>query len=289
MPSVAIVSALVYCVSAIVGVVSFFYEQSVILIICGVYNALMLLVRLITKGDGIRWQMGLTFACFIALPLISPEIFEKSLLNTAMFSICAPTALQSLLFLPSIIFAPLNRRADQIDSVEKSVFEKYYHIFLSHRTINGKKYCREITAAYLFVVSDFLMSSKDDYDQRAEIAKKNFLVLEKDLFTKEQLDRFDKIVILFSAILREDVFVRGDWCLLKNETREKLDPIQRVFFCYGDLICLPDYIEEYENLPLEATKDHILDWMGNFAPSFMELHDLTKEYINQLNSGLNRN
>ena len=124
-------------------------------------------------------------------------------------------------------------------------FEEQYSSFLSHSVINSRKYCREVTAAYLYVLSDYALCSREEQIKRQKNAQAIFNLLEVKILSNEELKRFDKVVDLFGAVLRGKVRVRGDWCFLEDEVTNGL---QRVFLCFGDLIYNPDYIEDYEKI-----------------------------------------
>ena len=117
---------LVYCVSAILGIVSFFCEWSVVLTICGVINALALIIRLCTQGADALGQLWMTFACFLVLVFLSEgNVLKQELsIGTAWLAICVPTGVvsgfQGLTLFLGVIFAPLNRRADRIEASEKN-------------------------------------------------------------------------------------------------------------------------------------------------------------------------
>lgn len=158
----------------------------------------------------------------------------------------------------------------------KSVFEKHYLTFLSHPAIKGKKHFKEVTAAYLFVLSDFVLMARGNHNTRQEKAQEIFNILETKFLSNVEMKRFDQAVDLFGSILRGEISARGDWCHLNEKSS---DGLQNAFWCYGDLIYAPHYIDDYLNAPILI--GDIFSQMS-FATNFVGVMDLTKNYINAI-------
>lgn len=158
-----------------------------------------------------------------------------------------------------------------------NLFEEHYKFFLSQPVISNSKYCREVTAAYLYVLSDYLLLSRGEHITRQETTQEIFKLLETKILTNGELLRFDKVVDLFGQLIRGEVRVRGDWCFLNDEVS---NAIQRVFLCYGDLIYNPDYIEDYENSPIFV--NDITDTIA-LRSQFVKIQELSDNYIKKCN------
>ncbi len=156
-------------------------------------------------------------------------------------------------------------------------FEEQYNLFISQPVISNSKHCREITAAYLHVLTDYALCSREEQAKRRENAQEIFNLLETKILTNEELVRFDKTVDLFGQVIRGEIRVRGDWCFLNDEVSNGL---QRVFLCYGDLIYNPDYIEDYENSPILISD---IDSAAAFRSQFVKVQDLYEGYIKKCN------
>lgn len=85
---------------------------------------------------------------------------------------------------------------------KNSVFEKHYSLFLAHPAIKSKKHFKEVTAAYLFVLSDFVLMARGNHAQRQENAQTIFNVLETKFLSSIEMARFDKAVDLFGSVLQ---------------------------------------------------------------------------------------
>jgi hypothetical protein len=160
--------------------------------------------------------------------------------------------------------------------LQKTVFEKYYSIFLSHSAIKGKEHSKEVTAAYLYVLSDFALMVRGDHAERQRNAQKIFKILETKFLSSIEMQCFDNIVDLFGKVLRGEISPRGDWCFLDEKSSSG---IKNLFWCYGDLIWSPHYIEDYLNAPI-LIKGVLLQ--TSFASNFISVMDLTKKYIDSI-------
>lgn len=161
-------------------------------------------------------------------------------------------------------------------------FEEQYNLFISQPIISNSKHCREITAAYLHVLTDYALCSREEQAKRRENAQEIFNLLETKILTNEELVRFDKAVDLFGQVIRGEIRVRGDWCFLDEEVSNGL---KRVFLCYGDLIYNPDYIEDYKNSPILISG---IDLVMDFTIKFMEIDKLSLNYISKCNKILDK-
>lgn len=159
---------------------------------------------------------------------------------------------------------------------KKSPFEKYYAEFLAQPIIKKSENCKPITAAYLFVLSDFSLAAKGKYEERNGTAQKIFSVLEGKYLTPSEMSVFDKTIDLFGQVIRGEIRARGDWCF-SNDVGD--NSIYNLFLCYGDLIKSPHYLDDYENAPISISG---IDTMMNFAVKFNPILNMTTAYLEQL-------
>ena len=158
----------------------------------------------------------------------------------------------------------------------KSLFEKHYPKFLAQPIIKASKNHKPITAAYLFVLSDFALMAKGKHKERNETAQKVFATLESKFLTPAEMKLFDKATDLFGEIVRGVTRARGDWCF-SNDNGD--NPVYNLFLCYGDLIRAPHYLDDYEGSPIL-----IGDMMQqmNFTMKFNYVLEMTKTYLDAM-------
>lgn len=157
---------------------------------------------------------------------------------------------------------------------KKPSFDLYYSKFISQPIVRKCELHKSITAAYLYVLSDFNYS--DNYIRRRENANDIFSFLDNH-FSNEEMNVFDKVVDLFGKVIRKEIMPRGDWCFYNEDNGNAL---QNIFLCYGDLINNPSSIDNYEEAPIIIRG---LDVQMMFAAEFNDiiLH-LTGKYIKSL-------
>ena len=157
---------------------------------------------------------------------------------------------------------------------KKMPFDMYFSKFTSFSMIKECEMYKPITAAYLYVISDFNYSG--NYNRRRENANYIFSLLE-GILSREEMTFFDKAVDLFGQIIRKEIVPRGDWCFYNGD---KGNALQNIFLCYGDLINNPSSIDNYDRAP---TMIRGIDVQMMFAVEFNnKIPQLTSDYIKAL-------
>lgn len=159
---------------------------------------------------------------------------------------------------------------------EPSIFEQYYSKFISEPVIQQCKYYKPFSAAYLYVLSDVMLSDAGDRQKREEKSQEFFSFLDEKRFSKKEWSLFDRSLDLFGQILREEIQPRGDWSFYKGDSDNVL---LTLFLCYGDLISSPHYIDDYENAPIK-----LRGFFENirFFKEFDIISEIMMEYVQDL-------
>lgn len=152
------------------------------------------------------------------------------------------------------------------------LFEKFYLKLTAQPIIKKAKNHKAVTAAYLFVLCDFMLMSREQYEERRKASQEIFDITEKYL-SSEQLEVFDDAVELFGKIVRKEVRARGDWCFY-DEVPDHGG--LATFLCYGDLINAPHYIDDYERSPILIKG---IDVQFSFMNDFKAVGGLAEEYL----------
>lgn len=159
----------------------------------------------------------------------------------------------------------------------KSLFEQHYSKFVSQPVIKKSPNHKPITAAYLYVLSDYMHMAKGNQSKRNENSQKVITTIKQKILTPSEMKVFDRAVDLLGAIARNQISVKGFWCFA--EKSDKSNPIFRFFLCYGDLIQTPKYLDNYENAPVVIYP--ITDIM-DFTMKFNRILDMTKAYLDAI-------
>lgn len=157
-----------------------------------------------------------------------------------------------------------------------TAFEKHFIDITALPCISGCQYYKPLTAAYLFVISDFALMSTGKLHARNESAQEIFSILENKLLSSAELKLFDRYVDLFGGVLRGVISVRGDWCLSDDPSS---NPIENLYTCFGDLLEYPTYINDYANAPTVILPAHK---HFDFAIKFTTVLSITQSYIDDI-------
>ena len=157
---------------------------------------------------------------------------------------------------------------------KKTPFEIYYEKFTSNIAVKKCEIYKPLTAAYLFVVSDFTYSS--NYEKRRKNADYIFSALNEYGFSNKDLKIFDKAVDLYGEIVRREIPPRGDWCFFSGTSENSLHSL---FLCYGDLINNSECVNDYMGTPMMIKG---IDVQMTFATNFQVILELTLQYIKSL-------
>lgn len=161
----------------------------------------------------------------------------------------------------------------------KTSFEQYYREITLLPVVKECDCYKPITAAYLFVLSDYVLMISGRPQDRENEAQKIFSVLDNKLLSPNELLIFDDCVELFGKVLRENISVRGDWCLSLSPSD---NPLINLFLCFGDLMCYPTYLTNYENAPICILPvNQLLD----FSTKFIKILKTTDSYISLVGKG----
>lgn len=130
---------------------------------------------------------------------------------------------------------------------EANLFSDYFYMFIYSPQLSSNSLRKPITAAYLFVIFDYIAMANEKRKLSYEIIS----TIEDELLSEDELDCYDECVNLFGAIVRKQISPRGDWCFYKGEeNNEEGSWLYLLYLCYGDLIRHHDYISNYEGAPL---------------------------------------
>lgn len=154
---------------------------------------------------------------------------------------------------------------------KKTPFEQYYEKFISQPVMQRCPLHKPITAAYLYILSDYFHRASP---RRNEVAQKIFNCLEKRYLSEDELATFDYTTGLFARVLNDEISPRGDWCFHDGDTST---PLGSLFICYGDLIFDFDLLNEYTNFTYPVTIRPI-DVHMKFMLSFRKLAVLISQY-----------
>ncbi len=159
---------------------------------------------------------------------------------------------------------------------KKSQFELYYSKFNSLPVIKKCRHHKAFTAAYLFVISDSMLSSEKYKSKRLENSKQIFSLLEERYLSKEELSIFDDSVMLLAQILNGKIKPRGDWCFYSGEPTGTFYDLH---LCYGDLLYAPDCFADYQHstLVVRGIAESI-----SFSKVLDEAYELMIEYVKTL-------
>lgn len=138
---------------------------------------------------------------------------------------------------------------------------------------------KPLTAAYLFVVSDYALMCVGKMSARNDKAQEIFSILESGLLSPNELKLFDRCIELFGQVIRGAVSVRGDWCLMDKSSD---NAIINLYLCFGDLLKFPEYIDDYENSPITILG---IDELFDFSKQFNEVLKITMSYVDSIGRG----
>ena len=158
----------------------------------------------------------------------------------------------------------------------KTPFEIYYSKIVSEPAVNNCPYHKPFTAAYLYILFAFYCFLDGDSKRCDDNANEVFKFMENNKFTAEEMDVFNESIGLFTKIICKEIAPRGDWFIYDCPND---DVLQRLYLCFGDLICNPDCLNDYANAPIVCGEfvDQVV-----FAVEFDEIFCLTVEYANSL-------
>ncbi|MBQ9785312.1 MAG: hypothetical protein IJW29_07410 [Clostridia bacterium] len=158
----------------------------------------------------------------------------------------------------------------------KSIFEVYDAQFNALTGIKKCKYHKAFTAAYLFVISDFMLTAEKHQQMRAENSKRFSAFLEGRGLSKEEHRVFDDAVKLLERVAAHETEPRGGWCRYRD-TSDCF--FYNLHLCYGDLLYAPDCLKDYQNAPILLKGDAET---GNFADDMSEAYDLLAKYMAEI-------
>jgi hypothetical protein len=160
-----------------------------------------------------------------------------------------------------------------------SVFQKHFNEISALSCVSKSKAHKPLTAAYLFVVSDYTLMCVGKMSARNEKAREIFSVLESGLLSPNELKLFDRCIELFGQVIRGVTTARGDWCLMDKPSD---NAIINLYLCFGDLLKFPEYIDDYENSPTTILG---IDELIDFSEQFNEVLKTTMSYADSIGRG----
>ncbi|MBQ9773222.1 MAG: hypothetical protein IJW30_00990 [Clostridia bacterium] len=161
---------------------------------------------------------------------------------------------------------------------KKTHFEMCYSKLISFDTVKKCVHHKAITAAYLFVLSDFMWAPKRDEQRRLKNALQILDTLKKHYLSNKELEVFDRALAVFAQILNQELLPRGDWCLYRGE---RDNPFFNLYLCYGDLIYNSEYLDDYSNaqILIRTTSD-----IAEFITEFESVHRYVIKYMEWLDT-----
>lgn len=160
-----------------------------------------------------------------------------------------------------------------------SAFQKHFNEISTLSCVSKSKACKPLTAAYLFVVSDYTLMCVGKMSARNEKAREIFSILESGLLSPNELKLFDRCVELFGQVIRGVVSARGDWCLMDESPNNSMI---NLYMCFGDLLNFPDYINDYKHAPITVLP---IDQLLDFSTQFNEVLKNTLSYVDSIKRG----
>ena len=157
-----------------------------------------------------------------------------------------------------------------------TAFEKHFIDITSLPCISECQCYKPLTAAYLFVISDFVLMGTGKLHARNENAQEIFSILENKLLSSTELKLFDRYVDLFGGIMRGAISARGDWCFSDGPSS---NPIMNLYMCFGDLLKYPEYINDYANAPIVILP---ISKLTDFSIKFRAVPSITQSYIDNI-------
>ena len=156
------------------------------------------------------------------------------------------------------------RRAEEMQQKIQHIYSNFrfsFARFTETEIVRTSMHNRPITAAFLFVMTDFLISEKYA-TQRPEISQ-NIHKISEGLLKPRELEKYDQCISIFGAIVRGQIPVRGDW--MPIGLPGNMDAIDRIVFCYADLLFDPSLINNYADRTIHL---HDAEHSFNFSAQF---------------------
>ncbi len=160
-----------------------------------------------------------------------------------------------------------------------NAYKSYYYKFIEFPIVNKCENYKPLTAALLFLIFDLTLTQTKK-DVRLNGAQSVFNFLQYWNLSNAELNIFDNTVDLMGQIVRGVVSPRGMWCYYNSGDNF----ITKLFICYGDLLCFPEYLNNYAEAPiiLKAANTS-LDFMTEFNKIQDEIIEFAQTIIDMIN------